>query len=123
MVLDSKKNNTPDSHSEHVEQQFVLHALWELDSKIKDPAVLAAYLQGIIGVAAMGLSVHYLYCGIDWAAIFVDYSMYLFIINGLGAAGLILALTSFFTYKWVLNIQRKRHASQILQLTKKLLHK
>lgn len=84
---------------------------------MKAPAVLSAWVYGIAGVILMILALNYWNSGIG---IHVDGDMHTFIINVLGAVGLAMVLTVYFIYKWVLKLQRKKHAAQILQLAEKL---
>lgn len=88
-----------------------LDALIELDSKVKRPANVFAYLFGSIGAIIMGSGMSLVMTEIG-SAIGLENAMVPGII--IGVVGLLMAVINYPIYKRLLNSRRKKYADQII---------
>lgn len=119
----------------HNDQEFLVHkirtqyterehtgldSLKELDRKVKRPANVFAYLFGSISAIVMG-------CGMS--LVMTDIGQTLGLASSLvpgiviGIVGLVLALTTYPIHKGILSSRRRKYASQILNLSEKIMQK
>lgn len=97
-----------------------LDELKALDSKVKRPANLFAYLFGSIAALIMGSGMSLVMTDIGEMVGIVDP-----MIPGIaiGVAGLLMALINYPLYKRILNSRRKKYAQQIIALSEKIMSK
>ena len=97
-----------------------LDTLRELDSKVKRPANIFAYVFGSISAIIMGTGM---------SLVMTDVGIQLGIRGGmlpgivLGIVGLALALMNLPLHRAILNARKQKYASQILDLSEKILNK
>lgn len=107
-------------HSEDAQKRLMLDALWKLDDKIKGSAILIGWLVGIVGIILLILNADWFY-ELLWE-MDVDFMVLNAMISVVRFMGLVLTLASYPAYKCVLNAQRKKYATQILQLADKFMN-
>ena len=97
-----------------------LDALRELDSKVKRPANVFAYVFGSISAIIMGAGMSLVMTDIG-ATLGIENTM----IPGIavGIVGMILALVNYPIYKGILNSRKKKYADKILKLSEKIMNK
>ena len=97
-----------------------LDALRELDSKVKRPANVFAYVFGSISAIVMGAGMSLVMTDIGAAIGIADA-----LVPGIaiGVLGLGMALLTYPIYKGILSSRKKKYASQILKLSEELMKK
>lgn len=111
-----QKIRTQYTEKQHTE----LDELKALDAKVKRPANVFAYVYGSVSAIIMG-------CGMS--LVMTDIGQTLGLANSMvpgvviGIAGLVLALTTYPIYKGILSRRRHKYASQILNLSEKIMQK
>lgn len=95
-----------------------LDELKELDAKVKRPANIFAYVFGTIGSLIMGSGMSLVMSDIG-TMIGIEEGMTLGIV--IGVVGLIMVLINYPIYKRILNSRKKKYASQILELSERLI--
>ena len=110
-----QKIRTQYTEKQHTE----LDELKALDSKVKKPANLFAYIYGSISAIIMGAGMSLVMTDIGSAIGLTS------IIPGIivGVVGMGLALSTYPIYKRFLNHRKKKYASQIIKLSEKLMQK
>ena len=98
-------------------QHSELDELKALDAKVKRPANVFAYTYGSAGAIVMGAGMSLVMTEVG--AVIGITSMVPGI--AIGAVGMGMALTTYPIYKKVLSSRRKKYASQIMQLSDKLM--
>ena len=104
----------------YVEKQSTeLDALRELDTKVKRPASVFAYVFGSISAVIMGAGMSLVMTDIG-AVIGLASTM----VPGItiGVVGMILALANYPIYKGILNSRKKKYGAEILALSEKILN-
>ena len=97
-----------------------LDALRELDSKVKRPANVFAYVFGSISAIIMGAGM---------SLVMTDIGATLGITSALvpgiaiGVVGLCMALLTYPMYKGILNSRKKKYSAEILELSDKIVNK
>lgn len=101
-------------------QPSALEELKALDVRVKRPAYIFAYIYGVVSAIIMGAGMSLVMT--DMGAILgIAHAMVPGIV--IGTLGLVLALTTYPIYKRILNSRKKKYATQILELSDKLLVK
>lgn len=95
-----------------------LDELKKLDSKVKRPANLFAYLFGSIGALIMGSGMSLVMTDIG-ASVGISDPMIPGIVTGI--AGLLAVLINYPIYKRILNSRRQKYAGQIIALSDKVM--
>lgn len=97
-----------------------LDALRELDSKVKRPANIFAYVFGSISAVVMGAGMSLVMTDIG-AAIGITSALVPGI--AIGIVGLGMALLTYPMYKGILNARKKKYSADILELSDKIMNK
>ena len=97
-----------------------LDALRELDSKVKRPANVFAYIFGSISAIIMGAGMSLVMTDIG-ATIGITSALVPGI--AIGALGLGMALLTYPMYKGILNSRKKKYGAEILTLSDKIMNK
>lgn len=111
-----QKIRTQYTEKQHTE----LDTLKALDAKVKRPANVFAYVYGSISAIIMGTGM---------SLVMTDLGAALGLANAMipgvfiGVVGLGMALSTYPIYKGILSARRKKYASQILQLSEKIMGK
>ena len=97
-----------------------LDTLRKLDSKVKRPVSIFAYIYGSISVIIMGAGMSLVMTDIG-AAIGITSAL----IPGIaiGAVGLGMALLTYPMYKGILNSRKKKYGAEIINLSDKIINK
>ena len=107
--------------SNYTEKQTTeLDTLRELDSKVKRPATVFAYVFGSISAIIMGAGMSLVMTEIG-AVIGMANTMIPGIV--IGVAGMILALINYPIYKGILGSRKKKYGAHILALSEKIINK
>ena len=109
-----QKIRTQYTEKEHTQ----LDTLRELDTKVKRPANVFAYIFGSIGAIIMGAGMSLVMTEIG-AILGIGNTMVLGII--VGVVGLVMALINYPIFKGILNSRKKKYAPQILKLSEELM--
>jgi len=109
-----QKIRTQYTEKEHTQ----LDTLRELDTKVKRPANVFAYIFGSIGAIIMGAGMSLVMTEIG-AILGIGNTMVLGII--VGVIGLVMALINYPIFKGILNSRKKKYAPQILKLSEELM--
>ena len=93
-----------------------LDALKALDARVKKPANIFGYVYGTIGAIVMGAGMSLVMTDIGSVL-----GMAKTMVPGIavGLVGLVMACTTYLIYKKILNIRKKKYASQILELSER----
>ncbi len=97
-----------------------LDALRELDSRVKRPANVFAYIFGSVSAIIMGSGMSLVMTDIG-ATVGINEPMVPGII--IGVVGMLMAIINYPIYKSVLASRKKKYAAQIIALTDKLISK
>ena len=97
-----------------------LDALRELDSKVKRPANVFAYVFGSISAIVMGAGMSLVMTDIG-AIIGIASALVPGIV--IGIVGLCMALLTYPIYKGILNSRKKKYSAEILALSDKIMNK
>lgn len=98
------------------EKEFTkLDELKRLDSKVKLPAEIFAYVFGIVGALVLGLGMC-IAMGVILAELFI-----LGIVIGL--VGIVMVTVNYFIYQKILKSRKEKYAEEVLSLSKELLNK
>ena len=98
------------------EKEFTkLDELKRLDSKVKLPAEIFAYVFGSIGALLLGLGMC-IAMGVILAELFI-----LGIVIGL--VGIVMVTVNYFIYQKILKSRKEKYAEEVLSLSKELLNK
>ena len=107
--------------TQYMEKQSTeLDALRELDSKVKRPANIFAYVFGSISAIIMGAGMSLVMTDIG-AVLGLESAMIPGIV--IGIAGMILALINYPIYKGILGNRKKKYGAKILELSEKIMNK
>lgn len=109
-----QKIRTQYTEKEHTQ----LDALKELDSKVKRPANVFAYVFGVIGAIVMGSGMSLVMTDIG-TTLGIENVMVPGII--IGIIGMFIALINYPVYKKYLTSRRKKYAGKILELSEKIM--
>lgn len=110
----AQKIRTQYTEKEHTQ----LDALKALDSKVKKPANVFAYVFGVIGAVIMGCGMSLVMTDIGAAAGIADPMVPGIVI---GIVGLALAIINYPIYKAILSSRKKKYADKIIALSDKLM--
>jgi len=106
--------------TQYTEKQSTdLDALRELDTKVKRPANVFAYVFGSIAAIVMGAGMSLVMTDIG-AAIGIANALVPGIV--IGIAGMAMALVNYPIYKGILNARKKKYASEIIELSDKIMN-
>lgn len=97
-----------------------LDVLRELDSKVKRPANVFAYVFGSISAIIMGAGMSLIMTDIG-AIIGMNSTMIPGIV--IGIIGMVMALVNYPIYKGILNKRKKKYSTEILKLSDKIMDK
>ena len=97
-----------------------LDALRDLDSKVKRPANVFAYIFGSLSAIVMGAGMSLVMTDIG-STIGMDSTMIPGIV--IGVVGMIMALVNYPIYKGILNSRKKKYGAEILKLSDKIMNK
>ena len=98
------------------EKEFTkLDELKRLDSKVKLPAEIFAYVFGIVGALVLGLGMC-IAMGVILAELFI-----LGIVIGL--VGIVMVTVNYFIYQKIIKSRKEKYAEEVLSLSKELLNK
>ena len=97
-----------------------LDALRDLDSKVKRPANVFAYIFGSLSAIVMGAGMSLVMTDIG-STIGMDSTMIPGIV--IGVVGMIMALVNYPIYKGILNSRKKKYGAEILTLSDKIMNK
>ena len=107
--------------TQYMEKQSTeLDALRELDSKVKRPANIFAYVFGSISAIIMGAGMSLVMTDIG-ATLGLESAMIPGIV--IGIIGMILALINYPIYKGILGSRKKKYGAKILELSEKIMNK
>ena len=107
--------------TQYMEKQSTeLDALRELDSKVKRPANIFAYVFGSISAIIMGAGMSLVMTDIG-ATLGLESAMIPGIV--IGIAGMVLALINYPIYKGILGSRKKKYGAKILELSEKIMNK
>ena len=95
-----------------------LDALRELDSKVKRPANVFAYIFGSISAIIMGAGMSLVMTDIAEIVGIANPMLYGIII---GVVGMGMAIINYPIYKGILNARRKKYAGRIIELSDKIM--
>lgn len=95
-----------------------LDELRALDSKVKLPANIFAYIFGSISAIIMGIGMSLVMTDIGTLLGIAVYAMPVGIV--IGVIGLILAVVNYPIYKGILNARKKKYADEIIKLSEKI---
>lgn len=109
-----QKIRTQYTEKEHTQ----LDALRELDTKVKRPANVFAYVFGIISAIIMGCGMSLVMTDIGTTIGMADAMVPGIII---GVVGMLLAIINYPMYKGILNSRKKKYADQIMKLSDKIM--
>ena len=90
-----------------------LHELKTLDKKVRRPALIFAYVFGIISALVLGV-------GMCFAMKIIGDLMILGI--AIGIVGIVLVTVNYFIYKKFLNLRKEKYSDQIFELSDSLLN-
>ena len=105
--------------AQYLEKQTTdLDALRELDTKVKRPANVFAYIFGSVSAVIMGAGMSLVMTDIGTVIGLADA-----LIPGIavGVAGMLLALSNYPIYKGILNSRKKKYGAEILALSEKIM--
>lgn len=106
--------------TQYTEKQHTqLDALKELDTKVKRPANVFAYIFGSIGAIIMGSGMSLVMTDIG-SSIGIENAMVPGII--IGVIGMLMAIINYPLHKRILTSRRKKYADQIIQLSDKIMN-
>ena len=111
-----QKIRTQYTEKQHTE----LDELKALDAKVKKPANVFAYTYGSVSAVIMGTGMSLVMTDIG-AIVGLTSAMVPGI--AIGVVGLCMALSTYSIYKRMLNSRKRKYASQIMELSEKLLRK
>ena len=97
-----------------------LDALRELDSKVKRPANVFAYVFGSVSAVVMGAGMSLVMTDIG-AAIGIASALVPGIV--IGVVGMAMTLVNYPLYQRILNRRKKKHGAEILTLSEKIMNK
>ena len=97
-----------------------LDELKELDTKVKRPANIFAYIFGSVGAIVMGSGMSLVMTDIG-EKLGISSSMVPGIV--IGVVGMIMAIVNYPIYKRVLGSRRKKYADEIVELSNKIINK
>ena len=97
-----------------------LDALRKLDSKVKRPANVFAYVCGSIGAIIMGAGMSLVMTDIG-TTVGIQSAMIPGIITGV--IGLIMTLVNYPIYKRILTSRKKKHCAEIIKLSESIINK
>ena len=100
-------------------QSTDLDALRALDAKVKRPAMVMAYILGILGALVMGGGMSLVMTEIG-SAVGIGTAMPLGII--IGVIGIVLVSVNYPLYKWFLCARKNAYAKEILALSEKIMN-
>ena len=107
--------------TQYIEKQYTeLDALKALDAKVRKPANVFACIYGAIGSVVMGAGMSLVMTDIGARLGFTAPMVPGIVI---GVVGLCMALSAYPIHKSILNRRKKKFASQILELSEKLMRK
>lgn len=109
-----QKIRTQYTEKEHTQ----LDALRELDTKVKRPANVFAYVFGTISAIIMGCGMSLVMTDIGTTIGMADAMVPGIII---GVVGMLLAIINYPMYKGILNSRKKKYADQIMKLSDKIM--
>lgn len=99
-------------------EHTALDELKELDSKVKRPANLFAYIFGIIGAIVMGSGMSLVMTDI---AEMIGVGNPMILGTVIGIVGLIMTIINFPIYKTILNSRRKKYAEEIIEISDRIM--
>ena len=106
---------------QYVERESTeLDELRALDARVKRPATLFGYIFGGVGAIVMGSGMSLVMTEIG-ATLGIQSAMPIGI--AVGAVGLVMALVNYPIYKRIISSRRKKHASEILAASEKIINK
>ena len=111
-----QKIRTQYTEKEHT----ALDELKELDTKVKRPACVFAYIFGSISAIIMGSGMSLVMSDIAEIVGIKNPMIYGIII---GIIGMFMAIINYPVYKWILGSRRKKYADKIIALSDKLMNK
>ena len=107
--------------AQYMEKQSTeLDDLRALDTKVKRPANIFAYIFGSISAIIMGGGMSFVMTDIGATLGMGDMMVPGIII---GIVGLLMTLVNYPIYKGILNSRKKKHADEILKLSEKIMNK
>lgn len=109
-----QKIRTQYTEKEHTQ----LDALKELDAKVKRPAIIFAYIFGIISAIVMGSGMSLVMTDIG-SFIGIENVMVIGII--IGIIGILMAIINYPIFKSILVSRRKKYAEQIMKLSDEII--
>jgi len=103
-----------DSYTVKEKETDKFEQLKALDKKVKLPAYIFSYVYGSITSLILGT-------GMCFAMGVIGNSLLLGV--GIGIAGILLMLTTYPIFKWILNSRKKKYGKKIFELSDSLLNK
>lgn len=110
-----QKIRTQYTEKEHTQ----LDALKELDTKVKRPANIFAYIFGALSAIVMGSGMSLVMTDIS-TTLGIENPMVLGII--IGIIGMVMAIINYPMHKGILTYRKKKYADQILKLSEKIIN-
>ena len=115
--IEAIKNKYITENKDISEGEKLLKALKALDTKVKRPANVFAYVFGTLGAIVMGSGMSLVMTDIS-EAIGMQNPMLCGIITGI--IGMLMAIVNFPIYKCILKSRRKKYADKVLALSNKI---
>lgn len=109
-----RKIRTQYTEKEHTQ----LDTLRELDTKVKRPANVFAYVFGIISAIIMGSGMSLVMTDIG-SSLSIDNAMVIGIV--IGIVGMLMAIVNYPIYKGILNSRKKKYADRIMKLSDQIM--
>lgn len=107
--------------TQYTEKEYTgLDALKDLDTKVKRPASVFAYIFGSISSVIMGCGMSLVMTDIGTTLGLTDTMIPGIVI---GVVGMLMAIINYPIYKGILNSRKKKYASRILKLSDELMNK
>ena len=101
--------------SRYVEKKTTdIDNLRELDKKVKMPAIIFAYVFGVIGALVLGT-------GMCLAMKVIGSSVALGVVIGL--VGILMVAVNYFIYSYILNFRKDKYSKEIIALSDKIINK
>lgn len=104
---------------QYAEKEYTdIDTLKELDSKVKRPANVFAYIFGSIGAIIMGSGMSLVMTDIGETVNIANPMVYGIVI---GIVGMLMAIINYPIYKRILNSRRKKYADKIIEISNKII--
>lgn len=112
--------------AQYIEKEYTqLDELKALDKKVKKPALVLAYVLGIVGSLVFGwgmcLAMNVMEPGTYYGIVITENMMLQGVLIGL--VGMLMMIVNYPLYKTVLNVRRERYSDEIVRLSDMIMEK